>query len=81
VKYSENEIFLQPSLNKPVVNQFLETTVVVVSPEVEMTEGVKKVAIEGTEIVEEEPVEVRTEETNGNVSIYLKKVYLCRTLK
>jgi hypothetical protein len=42
---------------------------------------VKKVAIEGTEIVEEEPVEVRTEETNGNVSIYLKKVYLCRALE
>ena len=74
-------IFLRPSLNKPVVNQFLETTVVVVSPEVEMTEVVKKVVIEETEIVEEEQVEVRTEETNGNVSIYLKKVYLCRTLK
>ena len=56
------------------------TTMMAVA-EVEMTEVVKKVATEETEIVEEEPVEVRTEETNGNVSIYLKKVYLCRTLK
>jgi hypothetical protein len=81
VKYSENAIFLQQLLNKPVVNQFLETTVAVVSPEVEMIEVVKKVAIEETEIAEEVRVEVRMEETNGNVSIYLKKVYLCRALK
>jgi hypothetical protein len=55
--------------------------VAVVSPEVEMIEVVKKVAIEETEIAEEVRVEVRMEETNGNVSIYLKKVYLCRALK
>jgi hypothetical protein len=26
-------------------------------------------------------VEMQMEETNGNVSIYLKKVYLCRALE
>jgi hypothetical protein len=38
-----------------------------------MKEVAKKVATEEMVIVAEVPVETRKEETNGNVSIYLKK--------
>jgi hypothetical protein len=81
VRYSENAIFLLLLLNKPVVNLSPETIVEVVSQEVVMIEVVKKVAIEETEIAEEDLAEMQMEETNGNVSIYLKKVYLCRALE
>jgi hypothetical protein len=47
--------------------------VVVVMRVAEMIEGLKKGAIEEMEIVAGVPEEMQKEETNGNVSIYLKK--------